>query len=562
MSSSGAVTGGRLSASGRPTSRGRALVLLAGAMTLASCFDQHLAFGPGGLAQVIVTPDGTLLRVGQQVRLRASPVDSTAALLLGRPVAWSSSAPAVASVSDSGVVIGLAPGAATITAEVDGVRGSVALVVDLAPTIAVSRDSVPFAVIAGQSAQPDSVTVTNAGGFSLVGLTLDDIGYGAGATGWLSAVLSADTAPATLRLMPATAGLTAAGTYRATVPLVSVEADNSPRAVEVVLTVMAAPPSDPAIGVDDADIQASATGDQPDTRATVTVTLLDEFGNPRVGDIVTFTPSDADDFWRVSPADPAASNVDTTDATGSAARTFYSTVAQAKVLTAMIAGVGTKTVGVTVRAAAPASLAVSAGAGQTGIVGAAVAVDPAVLVTDAFGNPVVGRMVSFSVTGGNGSLAGATPTTNAQGVAMVTSWTLGDGATMSGTGTFANGLSASSGALPAVSFSANGIYSYTTHIQPLWAGCLGCHGSLGGLSLAAPSRAALYDVDGVCNPSSKRVAAGGGITAESNSMLMRRLDNTASGISGCTTPMPGATLLPSADRDKVRAWIRNGAPNN
>lgn len=553
---------GRSSPSSRPR-RATAAALIALAVATAACFDQHLAFAPGSLVAVRVTPDTSALRLGQQVRLRASPVDSTAALLSGRVATWTSSTPGVASVTDSGVVTGVAVGSATITADVDGVQGSAVVVVDLAPSIAVSRDTVPFAVVAGQSAMPDSVAVSNGGGFALAGLAVNAISYGPGAAGWLTAMLSADTAPATLRLVPATAALTAAGLYEATVPVASGDADNSPRDVTVRLTISAAPPSDTAIEVDDADIAASATGGQADTRAVVTVTLVDAFGNPLVGTIVTFTPSDADDFWRVGPSDPTASDVDTADASGVVERTFYSTKAEPKTLTAAIQGGGTKTVGVTVRAAAPASLTIAAGDGQTAQVGAAVGVDPAAQVTDTFGNPVMGEMVTFTVTAGGGSVMGGTQATNAAGVATVTSWTLGDAAAMSASGTFANTLSATGGGLGPVMFTGTAMYSYATHIQPIWdASCLGCHGGLGGLTLSAPSRGALYDVNGTCNAGWKRVATGGGTTAESNSMLMRRLDNTASGIAGCTSPMPGTTLLPAGDRDRIRAWIRNGAPDN
>ena len=62
---------------------------------------------------------------------------------------------------------------------------------------------------------------------------------------------------------------------------------------------------------------------------------------------------------------------------------------------------------------------------QSGTVGLAVAAAPSVRVTDAGGNPVAGVPVVFSVTAGNGQVTGATPSTNAQGIATVGSWVLG-----------------------------------------------------------------------------------------------------------------------------------------
>ena len=67
----------------------------------------------------------------------------------------------------------------------------------------------------------------------------------------------------------------------------------------------------------------------------------------------------------------------------------------------------------------------NAGNGQTVHVGTAVAVPPSVLVTDANNNPVSGVAVTFAVASGNGSITGASATTDASGIATVGSWTLG-----------------------------------------------------------------------------------------------------------------------------------------
>jgi Big-like domain-containing protein len=76
--------------------------------------------------------------------------------------------------------------------------------------------------------------------------------------------------------------------------------------------------------------------------------------------------------------------------------------------------------------AGPAAvIAVSAGNGQTATVNSAVAIAPAVLVTDASGNPVSGVTVTFAVATGGGSALGTSPTTNGSGIATVGSWTLG-----------------------------------------------------------------------------------------------------------------------------------------
>ncbi len=73
----------------------------------------------------------------------------------------------------------------------------------------------------------------------------------------------------------------------------------------------------------------------------------------------------------------------------------------------------------------PASIAGTAGDGQSAVVASAVATAPAVLVRDADGNALAGIPVTFKVTGGAGSLTGANPVTGGDGIAAVGGWTLG-----------------------------------------------------------------------------------------------------------------------------------------
>jgi adhesin/invasin len=79
----------------------------------------------------------------------------------------------------------------------------------------------------------------------------------------------------------------------------------------------------------------------------------------------------------------------------------------------------------TATAGVPAALVAVSATTQSAGAGELVASPPSVRVNDANGNPVPNVQVTFSVTGGGGALTGATPTTNAQGIATVTSWRLG-----------------------------------------------------------------------------------------------------------------------------------------
>jgi hypothetical protein len=71
------------------------------------------------------------------------------------------------------------------------------------------------------------------------------------------------------------------------------------------------------------------------------------------------------------------------------------------------------------------SVALAAGDRQSAMSGSVVPQRPAVVVRDAAGNPLPGRTVTFSVTGGGGSVVDATATTDAAGVARVGSWAIG-----------------------------------------------------------------------------------------------------------------------------------------
>ncbi|MGH3372791.1 MAG: Ig-like domain-containing protein, partial [Nocardioidaceae bacterium] len=74
---------------------------------------------------------------------------------------------------------------------------------------------------------------------------------------------------------------------------------------------------------------------------------------------------------------------------------------------------------------APSSIEGLAGDDQTATVGEPVPIDPSVVVRDADGNPLGGIPVTFTVTGGGGTVSDNTPVTGSDGVATVGEWKLG-----------------------------------------------------------------------------------------------------------------------------------------
>jgi hypothetical protein len=96
-------------------------------------------------------------------------------------------------------------------------------------------------------------------------------------------------------------------------------------------------------------------------------------------------------------------------------------------LTATAAGLsGSPTASFTAYALAGsvARITVRAGDGQTAAVGTPVATAPAVVLQDAFGNPVTGATVTFKASG-DGSVAGSPALSDVNGIATLTSWKLG-----------------------------------------------------------------------------------------------------------------------------------------
>src|SRR5579859_4246865 len=100
------------------------------------------------VASVSVTPSSANLRVGGSVQLTATAKDSAGNLLNGRAIAWSNSAPGVASVSASGAVSALTAGSATITATSEGQSGTAGVTVTVVPvaSVAVSPSSATLRV--------------------------------------------------------------------------------------------------------------------------------------------------------------------------------------------------------------------------------------------------------------------------------------------------------------------------------------------------------------------------------------------------------------------------------
>ncbi|NCW44448.1 MAG: metallophosphoesterase [Gemmatimonadaceae bacterium] len=93
--------------------------------------------------QVVVTPATVTLNTGATSPLTAAVLTATGTPVSGAAVAWTSSAPQVATVSATGVVTGVSVGSATIAAAAGTLRGTSAITVRTTPPAGAFQTTVP-----------------------------------------------------------------------------------------------------------------------------------------------------------------------------------------------------------------------------------------------------------------------------------------------------------------------------------------------------------------------------------------------------------------------------------
>jgi adhesin/invasin len=306
------------------------------------------------------------------------------------------------------------------------------------------------------------------------------------------------------------------------------------------------------------------------------VTVTDAFGNPVSGQTVTFTPgvnTGTNGGVNGGAAGSTASPVTNASGVAGVASWRLGTAASTSTnnfLTVTSSGLTFVQFLATATAGAPSLVTINAGNGQTATIGNNVATAPSVLVRDAFGNPVSGATVTWGVTAGAGSVCArivgficqSTNFTNASGIATVVSWTVSNGGSASGTGTYANSLSATAGG--STGFTASGIWSFTNNVSPLittttfvtaFSSCNNCHGW---------TRANLVNQAASLDPGCGTLVIPSNATG---SFLYQKVSGV--GIpGGCGGRMASSQtgnagdIMSAAQLTIVRDWINNGAPNN
>jgi uncharacterized protein YjdB len=123
---------------------------------------------PAAVATVTLAPDAATVLVGGTATLTATPRDAAGASLADRPVTWSAASPAIATVSNAGLVTGIAPGTTTVTATASGRAALAAITVVPVPVATVAVAPATVTLPAG-STLPLAVTVRDAAGALLTG---------------------------------------------------------------------------------------------------------------------------------------------------------------------------------------------------------------------------------------------------------------------------------------------------------------------------------------------------------------------------------------------------------
>lgn len=302
--------------------------------------------------------------------------------------------------------------------------------------INLSPNRVAFATAPGGSVDPKTVGITPATA-NLTGVTASVSFVGNPPSEWLAASLSSTDAtldnPAVLTLQVTNSNLPA-GAYDATVTIGSDGAANAPR-VNVTLTIEAAaalailtqPSATSASGTALTDapvVQLQTANGIPVAQAGVDVTVALEGDGSLVGDATA-----------------------TTDADGKATFTGLGVTALVGDHTLLFTSQGLSEVRsnpIAITPGAATTIAVGSVTPQSAETNNAVNDPPIALVTDAAGNPVAGVQVTFAVTQGNGSIDPTTPvTTNSDGQAALSSWTLGPVAGANAVTASATGLNGS-----------------------------------------------------------------------------------------------------------------------
>ena len=127
-----------------------------------------LSVAPIPVATITPSTGQLSLYVGQVLQLGVALKDATGGTLTGRSVTWSSTAPAIASVDNQGLVTAIAPGTSTITLTAENKTASVNVTIALVPISTIQLTPETSTLLVGQTQQL-AVTLKDSAGGVLTG---------------------------------------------------------------------------------------------------------------------------------------------------------------------------------------------------------------------------------------------------------------------------------------------------------------------------------------------------------------------------------------------------------
>ncbi len=384
-------------------------IATAGLALLAACSSSMETIVPQGIT--VTPPTLSFSSKGATQQLTATVTDQHGNTIRNATVTWSSNNAAVASVTSSGLAASVGNGTTQIVAAAGVVTATVTVTVAQVATamIKIGGDN-QTAPVGTQLPQPLVVQVSDALGNPAATVS---VSFAVTSGGGSVTVLSASTDASGNASTQWTIGTS-------TTVLERVTASSGVGAQVFSATATAGAPK--SVAKQAGDNQLVATGTAAPIRPSVLV--QDQFSNPVPNATVTFSPG-------MLSGSVSGGTVLTTGAglatvggwtvnANPGTDTLYATVTGSGV-----AGNPARFLATAATPGPPASVAVQAGDGQTGLDGYALNFNPAVVVHDMSGLPVANAQVTFMVTAGGGSVTGGTPMTGTDGVATVGSWTIG-----------------------------------------------------------------------------------------------------------------------------------------
>ena len=165
---------------------------------------------------VEVAPSSASVVEFQTQQLTATTKDADGVVLTGRTVTWTTSNPAVATVSTSGLVTAVAPGTATITATSEGKTGTSTITVTAAPVASVTVAPSTASIVVAATQQL-TATLKDGSGNTLTGRTVTWSSDAAGVASVDTNGLVTGVAAGTATITATSSGVTGTATITVTV---------------------------------------------------------------------------------------------------------------------------------------------------------------------------------------------------------------------------------------------------------------------------------------------------------------------------------------------------------